>query len=152
MKLKEMLERNLKNFNFYYRMKKVYFQKGFEINGNEEEIEKFLDSYFKEKGIDLITVDVSKEESRKFYYDDMAKVIEKGTPFALYLKNYLVADIRTRYIWASIYKDRIHCTRTGTAYTDKVYCVTTIIIDDKSYTNVNKLDNSESSMFIKIDL
>ena len=33
----------------------------------------------------------------------MTKVIEKGTTFALYLKNYLVADIRTRYIYGLVF-------------------------------------------------
>ena len=151
MKLEECLDIKISNFNMAYRNNKAYeFANGFEIVGNEEKIIKYLNSYFKEKGIEFITVDVSKIESKEFYYDEMPKIIEKGTPFVLYLKNYLITDPKSRYIWSTIYKNHIHCTRTGYGYTDKVFCVTTIIINDKNQTNIKELDMAEK-VFLKVN-
>ena len=115
--------------------------------GKSEEIEPLINDYFKEKDTKFITVDVSKTESKDFYFNGLKEIIKEDVPFVLYLKNYGIADPRLRYIWSSIYKDNSYVDRSGFVYTDKVKIITTIIIMDKSKKEYKELDPSENSCF-----
>lgn len=115
--------------------------------GKNKEIEPLINDYFKDKEIKFIIVDVSKIESKEFFFDDMKEIIKEDVPFALYLKNYSIADPKLRYIWAAIYKDHSHVKRDGVVYIDKVKAMTTIIIVDKDDKEYKRLGLNESTCF-----
>lgn len=116
--------------------------------GKNDEIEPFINDYFKDKDIKFITIDVSKVESKDFYFNEMKDIVDEGTPFVLYLKNYGIADRRLRYIWSSIYKDHCYTFKNGFVYNDEIKVITTIIIIDETDKEYKELDLSEKHVLL----